>query len=155
MLAGLDFLSFSLAVLRSGDAIFKVGVLHGFVYHNGMLHFPCSPKKPWHLALHLCVAHHNVHTAAILFNSLLLYRHRAMLWDSCARLPASSCRYYWNPAPDSFRVLTGENTSYELWHQPRMSVWGDEHWNSFFTSCLECPLASLISPAATRTWGVF
>lgn len=27
--------------------------------------------------------------------------------------------------------------------------------NSFFTGCLECPLASLASPTATRTCGVF
>lgn len=78
-LAGLDFLSFSLAVLRGGDAIFKVGVFHGFLSHNGVFHFACSPNKPWHLALCLHVAHHNVHTAAIPFNSLLVYRHRTML----------------------------------------------------------------------------
>lgn len=78
-LAGLDFLSFSLVVLRGGDAVFKVGVFHGFIYHNGVFHFACSPNKPWHLALHLHMAHHNVHTAAIPFSSLLAYGHRTVL----------------------------------------------------------------------------
>lgn len=107
-LAGLDFLRFSLAVLRGGDAIFKVGVFHGFISHNGVFHFACSPNKPWHLAVCLHVAHHNVHTAAIAFNSLLVCRHRTMLWVFYARLPASSCRYWRNPAPYSFRLQARE-----------------------------------------------
>lgn len=100
-----------------------------------LFHVPLISPGTW-----LCVGTcpHNIHTGAALLNSLLLCGHRTIPWDSCARLPASSCRCWRNPAPYSFRLHKGENTSYELWHQPPMSVWGDEHWEQLLygLSCL-------------------